>query len=59
MGEQIVEVIETENIYEGDSQAHFGPTTAAQGQTVTLTEAPDRRCRPDHEQRRHRELHRR
>ena len=40
MGEQIVEVIETENIYEGDSQAHFGPTTAAQGQTVTLTEAP-------------------
>ena len=32
MGEQIVEVIETENIYEGDSQAHFGPTTAAQGQ---------------------------
>ncbi len=40
MGEQIVEIIETENIYEGDSQAHFGPTTAAQGQTVTLTEAP-------------------
>ena len=40
MGEQIVEVIETENIYEGADQAHFGPTTAAQGQTVTLTEAP-------------------
>ena len=40
MGEQIVEIIETENIYEGDSQAHFGPTTAAQGSTVTLTEAP-------------------
>ena len=40
MGEQIVEVIETENIYEGDSQAHFGPTTAAQGSTVTLTAAP-------------------
>ena len=40
MGEQIVEIIETENIYEGDSQAHFGPTTAAQGHTVTLTEAP-------------------
>ncbi len=40
MGEQIVEVIQTENIYEGDSQAHFGPTTAAQGQTVTLTESP-------------------
>ena len=40
MGEQIVEIIATENIYEGASQAHFGPTTAAQGQTVTLTEAP-------------------
>ena len=40
MGEQIVEIIETENIYEGADQAHFGPTTAAQGQTVTLTEAP-------------------
>ena len=33
MGEQIVEIIETENIYEGDRQAHFEPTTAAQGQT--------------------------
>jgi len=40
MGEQIVEIIETENIYEGDSQAHFGPASAAQGSTVTLTEAP-------------------
>ena len=40
MGEEIVEIIETENIYEGDSQAHFGPTSAAQGSTVTLTEAP-------------------
>ncbi len=40
MGEQIVEIIATENIYEGASQAYFGPTTAAQGQTVTLTEAP-------------------
>ena len=40
MGEQIVEIIETENIYEGADLAHFGPTTAAQGQTVTLTEAP-------------------
>ena len=40
MGEQIVEIIETENIYEGDSQAYFEPSTAAQGQTITLTEAP-------------------
>jgi predicted RNA-binding protein with TRAM domain len=40
MGEQLVEIIATENIYEGADQAHFGPTTAAQGQTVTLTEAP-------------------
>ncbi len=39
-GLQLVEIIATENIYEGASQAHFGPTTAAQGQTVTLTEAP-------------------
>ena len=40
MAEQIVEIIETENIYEGDSQAYFEPSTAAQGQTITLTEAP-------------------
>ncbi len=40
MGEQIVEIIETENIYEGDSQAYYEPSTAAQGSTITLTEAP-------------------
>jgi hypothetical protein len=40
MAEQIVEIIETENIYEGDSQAYFEPSTAAQGKTITLTAAP-------------------
>ena len=31
MGEQIVEVIETENIYEGADQAHFGPPRLRRG----------------------------
>ncbi len=40
MAEQLSEIGQTEDIYEGASQAHFGPTTAAQGSTVTLTAAP-------------------
>ena len=40
MGDQLSIVIETENIYENAASAHFGPTTATQGQTVTLETAP-------------------
>ncbi len=40
MGDQLSVVIETENIYEDAAAAHFGPTVAAQGQTVTLSTAP-------------------
>ena len=40
MGDQLSVVIETENIFENAASAHFGPSTVAQGQTVTLETAP-------------------
>ena len=40
MGDQLSVVIETENIYENAASAHFGPTTAAQGQEITVSTAP-------------------
>jgi hypothetical protein len=41
MGDQLsILGIETENIYENAASAWVGPTTATQGQTVTLTSSP-------------------
>lgn len=41
MGDQLsILGVETENIYENAASAHFGPKSAAQGSTITLSTAP-------------------
>ena len=59
MGEQIVEVIETENIYEGARPGSLRTHHGRAGADGDADRGSARRCRPDHQQWCHGQLHRR